>query len=105
MLGRRGDGLIFPLEIGLTALPGDGRARLIGVVRDVTERKASEARLRESLEKLSLLYHSSEFGLALRDMSGRFVQCNTSFAGILDYTEDEVIGLESASVTPVEYLP
>lgn len=103
MLGRRGDGRIFPLEIGLSALPGNGRSRLIAVVRDVSERKAAEARLRESLDKLSLLYHSSELGLALCDMEGRFVQCNGSFAQILDYPEAALIGRALASVTPTEY--
>lgn len=103
MLGRRGDGRVFPLEIGLSALPGTGRSRLIAVVRDVSERKAGEARLRESLEKLSLLYQSSELGLALCDMDGRFVQCNGSFAQILDYPEAALIGRGVASVTPVEY--
>lgn len=103
MRGRRGDGQVFPLEIGLSALPGNGRSRLIAVVRDVSERKAGEARLRESLEKLSLLYHSSELGLALCDLDGRFVQCNGSFAQILDYPEAALIGRALASVTPAEY--
>lgn len=103
MLGRRGDGRVFPLEIGLSALPGSGRSRLIAVIRDVSERKAGESRLRESLEKLSLLYQSSELGLALCDMDGRFVQCNRSFAQILDYPEEALIGRGLASVTPAEY--
>ena len=104
MLGRRADGSIFPIEVGLTELPAQGSPRLIAVLRDVTERKASEAQLRESLEKLSLLYHSSELGLVLCDMDGRFVQCNHSFAQLLGRAEEEVLGMDAATVTPPGYI-
>jgi len=105
MLGRRADGSIFPIEVGLTELPAQGSPRVIAVLRDVTERKAGEAQLRESLEKLSLLYHSSELGLVLCDMDGRFVQCNHSFAQLLGHEEEAVLGMDAATVTPPEYTP
>lgn len=105
MLGRHHDGSVFPIEVGLTELPAQGSPRVIAVLRDVTERKAGEAQLRESLEKLSLLYHSSELGLVLCDMDGRFVQCNHSFAHLLGREEEDVLGMDAATVTPPEYIP
>jgi len=48
--GQRKDGSVFPLElaVGLIAAPGEG---YVGVLRDITERKASEQALVEARDK------------------------------------------------------
>ncbi len=45
---RRADGEVFPVEVLLTAVEVDGRPCLHVVWRDITERKALEAQLRQS---------------------------------------------------------
>lgn len=45
--GRRKEGQLFPIEIALSELRLYGQRSFIGVIRDVTERKQSEHRLRE----------------------------------------------------------
>jgi two-component system, LuxR family, sensor kinase FixL len=42
LLGRRKDGTVFPVEIMLSAIEGDDRARAVAVVRDVTRRRRAE---------------------------------------------------------------
>lgn len=42
MMGRRSDGALFPLMLGLSAMRFSGRRRLVVTVRDVTERKRLE---------------------------------------------------------------
>lgn len=39
MLARRSDGTTFPVELALSPLKGDGRGKLTGIVRDITEQK------------------------------------------------------------------
>ncbi len=39
MVGRRADGTTFPMELALSPLRGDGRGKLTGIVRDITEQK------------------------------------------------------------------
>jgi PAS domain S-box-containing protein len=45
---RRADGMPFEAEVGLTPIELEGRPLLIGVVRDITERRALEEQLRQA---------------------------------------------------------
>ncbi len=42
-----GDGSLFDAEVSLSAFEESGRALIIGVVRDITERKKAEAEIRD----------------------------------------------------------
>src|SRR5262249_45719879 len=46
--GRGRDGSIFPMELSVGEAREDGEAIFVGIIRDITERKAAEAALRES---------------------------------------------------------
>lgn len=49
--GRRDDGSVFPLELGLNEVWVDGKRLFIGILRDITARKQTEQTIRElSLE-------------------------------------------------------
>lgn len=49
-MGKRGDGSLFPIELALGRLEGEGPPLFIGVVRDVTERRKSQESLRQAKE-------------------------------------------------------
>ncbi len=46
VVGKRKDGSIFPLEIAVSEIKDGGTSRFIGIVRDVTERKSAEEKMR-----------------------------------------------------------
>ena len=48
MLARRADGTEFPVELTVARLGGDKSAVITGFIRDITERRALEERLRQS---------------------------------------------------------
>jgi len=50
VLGGRGDGSSFPLEVSLTEMPVAGGKLLLAVARDISERKRAETHLRELAE-------------------------------------------------------
>ena len=84
-------------------ISGDGQALLVGVIRDITERKQMEEAMRESGEKLSDLYKLSPLGIALTDMQGRYVEFNESFRAICGYPADELMTVDYWMLTPKEY--
>lgn len=46
--GQRSNGVIFPMELAVSRISDKGRNLYTGVVRDISERREAEARLRES---------------------------------------------------------
>ncbi|MDH5710556.1 MAG: PAS domain S-box protein [Gammaproteobacteria bacterium] len=79
--------------------------QMIGVVRDIDERKKAEAALAESEEKLRRFYEHSPVGIALNKMDGSFIESNQSFLDIIGYTEEECRNLTYWQLTPEEYAP
>jgi two-component system sensor kinase FixL len=62
--GRRKDGSIFPLELGVTEIETNGRHLFIGTTHDLSEQRRFEARLRElHADRLDLVEHMT-VGLA-----------------------------------------
>jgi PAS domain S-box-containing protein len=60
LMGIRKDGSPFPLELGVTSLQLPSGIRLLGVVRDVSERRHIERRLAEDAERLRRYHEESE---------------------------------------------
>lgn len=90
----------------LTTPMRDRRGKVIGILsiaRDITKRKIAEQTLRESEEKLRSLYSLSPLGIALTDMTGRFLEFNESFRRICGYNEDELKSLDYWALTPRKY--
>jgi len=60
--GKRKDGSIFPIELGISEIHEHGKQQFAGVVRDITERKKIELTLIESREQAeAALKAKSEF--------------------------------------------
>lgn len=50
--GQRKDGSVFPLNLGVTEVMLEGRRIFIGILRDISEQKASQEALRRAKEEL-----------------------------------------------------
>jgi diguanylate cyclase (GGDEF)-like protein/PAS domain S-box-containing protein len=61
--------------------------------RDVTERQRNESALAESEARFRLLFEQNAAGVCRKDMSGRILESNETFARILGYTRHELLGL------------
>ena len=55
-----------------------------------TERGLAEEALRKSDERWRAVFENSAIGVALTDLSGRFLATNSAFQKMLGYTEEEI---------------
>lgn len=60
VLGRKKDGSVFPIQIGVSELILDGERTFIGILRDITERLVAERRLLENADRLQRYHDAAE---------------------------------------------
>ena len=75
-----------------------GEAAIIGIVTDITERKRAEQALRESEERLKILFESAPDAIYLVDSEGRFVDGNRTAEDLIGFAKTEVIGKSLAEI-------
>lgn len=91
---RRKDGTLFPAEI-TSSLYQDGSGEVFSsiLIRDITVRKQMEEKIRESEEKIRLVFNSTAEGIYGINMDGNCTFINKSALSFLGYQdESEVTG-------------
>ena len=95
VLHRRKDGTIFPVETSTTIIQVNGRELLIGMDRDITERKRAE----DELKLWGDIFHNVTWGFVVGGPEGKTLDLmNPAFARMHGYTEQELIGTPIADV-------
>ena len=87
---RRKDGSTFPVETSLKLVNLD-RDYIIAVSRDISERKRSEAALRESEDRYRDLIEHSEDLVCTHDLDGKLISVNPAPARCLGYSVEEML--------------
>jgi diguanylate cyclase (GGDEF)-like protein/PAS domain S-box-containing protein len=88
--GVRADGTIIPLEMSFGELAlGDGK-RFTCLARDISHRKATESRLRESEERHSLALRGANDGLWDWDLRANRLVLSPRWAAMLGLPHDEI---------------
>lgn len=90
---RRRDGSEFPAEITVNRLRHEALDLYIIFMRDITERKLTDAALRESEERFRTVFEEGPLGMALIDTRLRFARANAMFCQLLGYTPSELMGM------------
>jgi PAS domain S-box-containing protein len=97
LTGLRKDGTVFPIELHVAPMELDGARKIVGIVRDITVRRAAEETIRQSEEKFRRAFEDAQTGVILVDPDGVILQANKAFCEMLGYSEKELIGLKPGS--------
>jgi len=84
------DRTIIYMDTNASVVKLGGEYRIMGVFRDITDRKLAEEALRESEEKYRKLVESVNDLIFSVDLDGNFLYLNKAFEKIFNYTIDEM---------------
>jgi two-component system NtrC family sensor kinase len=93
----RNDGSTVWAEVMLSFMQDENGnvTRIMGVTRDITERKKAEEALRESETRFRTVFEGASLGIALVDFSAKTLSMNHAFERMLGYSLEEFRQLES----------
>jgi PAS domain S-box-containing protein len=91
--GMRKDGVLVPVEIGLSPIVTEEGMFVLASIVDVTSRRRAEARFRIAVE-------SSPNGMVMIDGDGRIVLVNREVERMFGYVRDDLLGVSIEKLVP-----
>ena len=82
----------------------DDEFEQVGILRDVTEGRLAEQRLRLSEEQFRSAFETAAHGMALLSAEGRWLRVNTALCDMVGYTERELLTTDFQTITHPEDL-
>lgn len=95
VLFRRKDGSTFYALENSTITEEEDQIYIDAVINDINDRKIAEEALRQSEEKYRTILDNIEDGYFETDLPGNFTFVNPALERILDYPEDELLGMNN----------
>jgi PAS domain S-box-containing protein len=98
------DGSTVWLEVKMTFLRDEAGhpTGILGIARDIAERKKAEQALRQSEERYRTILEETGDGYFETDLAGNFTFVNDAQARLLGYSKEELIGATYRVFTPEE---
>ncbi|HSW21196.1 MAG TPA: PAS domain S-box protein, partial [Burkholderiaceae bacterium] len=92
LAARRKDGTIIQIEVHATPFRHRGEPHVLAIVRDVTERRRAEERLRAREEQYRAIFDGSVDPMVLWNQSLHVVDVNAAFEQVTGMRRDAVVG-------------
>jgi PAS domain S-box-containing protein len=100
VMGLKRNGSTFPMDLSVGEAEEDGKPIFVGIIRDLTERRAAEMALREGGERLRAVVETAVDGVILIDSSARVLMFNPAWERLFGYNAAEVIGQNVRMLMP-----
>ncbi|MDD5631374.1 MAG: PAS domain S-box protein [Methylococcales bacterium] len=102
LAGLKKDGTEIPIELSISAIKREGKWNAIGIVRDITERKQAEEKLRETRDYLENLFNHANAPIIVWSPSYQITMFNHAFEHLTGRNADEIIGKQIDILFPAD---
>ncbi len=99
-MAQKKDGTVFPVEVAVREMFQDYRRLFVGIVHDITRRKAVEQALKESEEKFrKILSVENDAILIINTSTKRLLEANDAAVKLFGFDRDEILRLKLSDVS------
>ena len=104
MVGKRSNGSAFSIDVILSEMMIrlDEAPCYVVIIREISELKQAEQKLRESSRLLTTVMNSTTSFVHVRDLQGRYLYVNREYETVFHCTNEDVVGKSYADVLPIE---
>ena len=103
VVGRRKDGSVFPMDLSVGEAHDGRESVFVGIVRDITDRKAAELAQRESELRLRSILDTVPDAIVVIDAQGAIQSFSPAAERLFGYDSAEVIGHNVNILLPAPY--
>jgi two-component system, sensor histidine kinase and response regulator len=89
---RHRSGSVFPVEVSTSLITVGKRELIVGIDRDITERKRVETELNRQKQFFESLVHNSPTAIVVLDNEEKIISCNPAFEELYGYKSNEILG-------------
>jgi two-component system, LuxR family, sensor kinase FixL len=101
--GRRKDGSVFPMDLAVGEASVDSETIFVGIIRDISQRKAAQVALRERESRLRWILDTMPDGIVVIDERGAIQSFSSAAERLFGYEETEVVGHNVDILMPSPY--
>jgi two-component system, LuxR family, sensor kinase FixL len=103
VVGRRKNGSVFPMDLSVGEVRDGGEPIFVGIIRDITDRKAAELAQRESELRLRSILDTVPDAIVVIDAQGMIQSFSPAAERLFGYDSEEVAGRNVNILMPTPY--
>jgi two-component system sensor kinase FixL len=103
VVGQRKNGSVFPMDLSVGEARDGGEPIFVGIIRDITDRKAAELAQRESELRLRSILDTVPDAIVVIDAQGMIQSFSPAAERLFGYSSAEIVGRNVKILMPTPY--